>query len=120
MIHNGIVENHEALRAGLEKEGHTFISETDTEVIAHLLEAAGGDDLTAAVRSVVARLRGAYSLVVVSSNHPGEMVGVKVSSPLVVGLGTGETIIASDIPAVLARTRAVVPLLEGQIDQPKP
>ena len=70
---------------------------------------AGGDGLTAAVRSVVARLRGAYSLVVVSSDHPGEMVGVKVSSPLVVGLGTGETIIASDIPAVLARTRAVVP-----------
>ena len=115
VIHNGIVENHEALRAGLEKEGHTFVSETDSEVIAHLLEAAGGDDLTAAVRSVVARLRGAYSLVVLSSNHPGEMVGVKVSSPLVVGLGTGETIIASDIPAVLARTRAVVPLSEGQI-----
>jgi glutamine---fructose-6-phosphate transaminase (isomerizing) len=115
VIHNGIVENHEALRAGLEKEGHTFISETDTEVIAHLLEAVGGDDLTAAVRAVVARLRGAYSIVVVSSDHPGEMVGVKVSSPLVVGLGNGETIIASDIPAVLARTRAVVPLSEGQI-----
>jgi glutamine---fructose-6-phosphate transaminase (isomerizing) len=115
VIHNGIVENHRELRAGLEKDGHAFASETDTEVVAHLIEAALDDDLTAAVREVVARLQGAYSLVVVSADHPGELVGVKVSSPLVVGLGAGETIIASDIPAVLGRTRAVVPLDEGQI-----
>jgi len=115
VIHNGIVENHPALRAALEKEGHVFASETDTEVVAHLIESALHDDLTAAVRQVVARLEGAYSLVVVSADHPGELVGVKVSSPLVVGLGSGETIIASDIPAVLARTRSVVPLDEGQI-----
>jgi glucosamine--fructose-6-phosphate aminotransferase (isomerizing) len=115
VIHNGIVENHRALRAGLEKDGHVFASETDTEVVAHLIEAALGEDLTAAVRDVVARLEGAYSLVVVSADHPGELVGVKVSSPLVVGLGAGEAIIASDIPAVLARTRSVVPLDEGQI-----
>ncbi|MEP6758955.1 MAG: glutamine--fructose-6-phosphate transaminase (isomerizing) [Actinomycetota bacterium] len=117
VIHNGIVENHQTLRVSLEKEGHTFVSETDTEVVAHLVEAAldGEADLTGAVRSVVARLEGAYSLVVLSAGHPGEMVGVKVSSPLVVGLGSGETILASDIPAVLERTRAVVPLEEGQI-----
>jgi glucosamine--fructose-6-phosphate aminotransferase (isomerizing) len=118
VIHNGIIENHHELRTRLEKEGHVFVSDTDTEVVAHLIEATGvgeDDDLTAAVRSVVAELQGAYSLVVLSAEHPGEVVGVKVSSPLVVGLGNGETIIASDIPAVLARTRAVVPLAEGQI-----
>ena len=117
VIHNGIVENHQELRVSLEKEGHGFVSETDTEVVAHLIEAAldGEHDLTAAVRSVIARLEGAYSLVVLSAAHPGELVGVKVSSPLVVGLGNGETILASDIPAVLERTRVVVPLDEGQI-----
>jgi glutamine---fructose-6-phosphate transaminase (isomerizing) len=116
VVHNGIVENHQELRATLEKEGHVLASETDTEVIAHLVEAAiDAEDLTAAVRAAVARLTGAYSLVVASSAHPGEIVGVKVSSPLVVGLGSGETLIASDIPAVLARTRSVVPLAEGRI-----
>jgi glutamine---fructose-6-phosphate transaminase (isomerizing) len=115
VIHNGIVENHRTLRAALEKGGHAFASETDTEVVAHLIEDALADDLTDAVRRVVARLDGAYSLVVASADHPGELVGVKVSSPLVVGLGSGETLIASDIPAVLARTRSVVPLDEGRI-----
>ena len=117
VIHNGIVENHRELRLSLEKDGHAFASETDTEVVAHLVEAAldGEPDLTAAVRSVLGRLDGAFSLVVLSAAHPGEMVGVKVSSPMVVGLGTGETILASDIPAVLERTRSVVPLEEGQI-----
>jgi len=117
VIHNGIVENHQELRAGLEKRGHGFASDTDTEVVAHLIEDALGqtDDLTEAVRAVVAQLQGAYALVVTSSGHPGELVGVKVASPLVVGLGNGETMLASDIPAVLARTRAVVPLGEGQI-----
>ena len=115
VVHNGIVENHRELRAALEKDGHVFSSETDTEVVAHLLEAELEGDLTAAVREVVGTLRGAYALVVASADHPGELVGVKVSSPLVVGLGAGETVIASDIPAVLERTRTVVPLDEGQI-----
>jgi glutamine---fructose-6-phosphate transaminase (isomerizing) len=115
VVHNGIIENHQALRATLEKEGHIFSSETDTEVVAHLIESASDGDLTAAVRAAVARLTGSYSIVVASADHPGEIVGVKVSSPLVVGLGSGETLIASDIPAVLGRTRSVVPLSEGQI-----
>src|SRR3954470_4972013 len=117
VIHNGIIENHLDLRTRLEKRGHAFASDTDTEVVAHLIEDALGetDHLTEAVRAVVAQLQGAYALVVTSSGHPGELVGVKVASPLIVGLGNGETMLASDIPAVLARTRAVVPLGEGQI-----
>ncbi len=118
VIHNGIVENFRALRESLEKEGHTLASETDTECVAHLVEAqlaAGAVDLVTAVRATVARLEGAYSLVVCSADHPGTLVGVKVSSPLVVGLGDGETILASDIPAILGRTTTVIPLEEGQI-----
>ncbi len=118
VIHNGIVENHQALRARLEKAGHTFTSETDTEAVAHLIEdalTAGATSLTEAVRVVLRVMEGAYSLVVLSAAFPDEMVGVKVSSPMVVGLGEGETILASDIPAVLGRTRTVVPLAEGQI-----
>jgi glucosamine--fructose-6-phosphate aminotransferase (isomerizing) len=118
VIHNGIVENFRTLRERLDKEGHTLASETDTECVAHLVEeqlAAGADDLADAVRTTVAQLEGAYSLVVCSADHPGTLVGVKVSSPLVVGLGDGETILASDIPAILGRTTSVIPLDEGQL-----
>jgi glucosamine--fructose-6-phosphate aminotransferase (isomerizing) len=115
VIHNGIVENFADLRAGLEKDGHRFQSETDTECIAHLLEDAFDGDLVAAVRSVVERLDGAYAMVVLSLDEPGRLVGVKVSSPLVVGLGVGETILASDIPAVLDRTSTVIPVAENRI-----
>ncbi|MEP6477089.1 MAG: glutamine--fructose-6-phosphate transaminase (isomerizing) [Actinomycetota bacterium] len=120
VIHNGIIENFRALRVRLEKDGHTFGSDTDTECVAHLLEErfAAGDGrvaLVEAVRAVVGQLDGAYSLVVCSVEDPGTLVGVKVSSPLVVGIGEGETILASDIPAVLGRTTTVIPLEEGQI-----
>ena len=118
VIHNGIVENFRSLRARLEKEGHTLVSETDTECVAHLVEeqlAAGAAGLAEAVRATVALLEGAYSLVVCSADDPGTLVGVKVSSPLVVGLGDGETILASDIPAILERTTTVIPLEEGQM-----
>jgi glucosamine--fructose-6-phosphate aminotransferase (isomerizing) len=118
VIHNGIVENFRSLRARLEKEGHTLASETDTECVAHLVEeqlAAGAAGLADAVRATVAQLKGAYSLVVCSADEPGMLVGVKVSSPLVVGLGDGETILASDIPAILGRTTTVIPMEEGQI-----
>ncbi len=118
VIHNGIVENFRSLRERLEKEGHALESDTDTECVAHLVEehlAGGAADLTAAVRATVAQLEGAYSLVVCSADDPGTLVGVKVSSPLVVGLGDGETILASDIPAILGRTVTVIPMDEGQI-----
>jgi glucosamine--fructose-6-phosphate aminotransferase (isomerizing) len=118
VIHNGIVENFQALRSRLEKDGHTIASETDTECVAHLVEeklAAGSVTLVEAVRATIPDLQGAYSLVVCSLDDPQTLVGVKVSSPLVVGVGDGETILASDIPAVLGRTTTVIPVEEGQI-----
>jgi glucosamine--fructose-6-phosphate aminotransferase (isomerizing) len=116
VIHNGIIENFADLRAGLEKRGHLLLSETDTECIAHLIEEhADGGDLTDAVRATVKELEGAYAIVVLSLDDPARIVGAKVSSPLVVGLGDGETLLASDIPAVLSRTTSVIPVEEGQV-----
>ena len=117
VIHNGIIENHQVLRAALEKQGHTMRSDTDTECVAHLIEDAAreGRSLPEAVRRAIARLEGAYSLVVCSLDDPAVLVGVKVSSPLIVGVGDGETMLASDIPAVLERTTTVIPLDEGMV-----
>src|SRR5918995_1869642 len=114
VIHNGIVENHAELRAGLEKRGHGMRSDTDTEVVAHMLEERSGS-LPDRVREVVRELEGAFALVVVSTHDPDVIVGVKVSSPLVVGLGERENVLASDIPAVLERTRRVVPVDERRV-----
>jgi glucosamine--fructose-6-phosphate aminotransferase (isomerizing) len=114
VIHNGIIENFQELRTELEKRGHRLVSETDTEVVAHLIEEQEGP-LSEAVRAAVRRLRGAYALVVLSREDPDVIVGVRVSSPLVVGLGEGEAILASDIPAVLQRTRTVLPVEEGEL-----
>jgi glucosamine--fructose-6-phosphate aminotransferase (isomerizing) len=115
IIHNGIIENFQVLRDRLVKAGHEFTSETDTEVVAHLLEEAFTGDLAAAVRATIRELTGAYALVVTSIEDPDLIVGVKVSSPLVIGLGEGENLLASDIPALLQRTRTIVPMSEGQI-----
>jgi glutamine---fructose-6-phosphate transaminase (isomerizing) len=114
VIHNGIVENHAELRAGLEKRGHGMRSDTDTEVVAHMLEERSGS-LPDRVREVVRELEGAFALVVVSTDDPDVIVGVKVSSPLVVGLGERENVLASDIPAVLERTRRVLPVDERRV-----
>ncbi|HSJ49679.1 MAG TPA: glutamine--fructose-6-phosphate transaminase (isomerizing) [Actinomycetota bacterium] len=114
VIHNGIVENFAALREELEKRGHTFGSDTDTEVIAHLIEEKEGS-LPDRVRAAARELEGAYALVVLSLDDPDVIVGVRVSSPLIVGLGSGENVLASDIPAVLSKTRRVLPLSERQV-----
>jgi glucosamine--fructose-6-phosphate aminotransferase (isomerizing) len=114
VIHNGIVENFADLRAGLEKRGHALVSETDTEAVAHLIEEKEGT-LPDRVRAAVRDLEGAFSLVVLSIDEPDVIVGVRVSSPLIVGLGEGESLLASDIPAVLARTRRVLPLDERRV-----
>jgi len=122
VIHNGIIENFQELRARLDKQGHVFASETDTECVAHLLEEklADAGSLADAVRMAVGELEGSYALVVISSNHPDELVGVKVSSPLVVAMwDDGEAMLASDIPAILGTHRAdrptIAPVDEGRI-----
>ncbi len=122
VIHNGIIENFQELRARLDKQGHVFASETDTECVAHLLEEklADAGSLADAVRMAVGELEGSYALVVISSNHPDELVGVKVSSPLVVAMwDDGEAMLASDIPALLGTHRAdrptIAPVDEGRI-----
>ncbi len=115
VIHNGIIENFSEIKRRLEKAGHRFSSDTDTEVVAHMLEEEFSGNLGDAVRSVVRRLEGAYAIVVLHSDDPEVVVGAKVSSPLIVGLGDAENLLASDIPAVLSRTRSVIPVEEGQV-----
>lgn len=117
VVHNGIIENHEALRRELQVAGFVFTSQTDTEVIAHLLEQAqqGGLGLEAAVRAVVARLHGAYAIVAMSAREPGVLVGARLGSPLVVGHGDGEQYLASDVHALLPLTRRFSYLEEGDV-----
>jgi glutamine---fructose-6-phosphate transaminase (isomerizing) len=117
VIHNGIIENFAELKSGLEARNHLFSSDTDTEVVAHLIEEElkEGAELPVALRATVARLEGAYALVVVSADQPGLIVGVRVSSPMVVGLGDDENLLASDAPALLSRTRRIVPLADGEM-----
>jgi len=114
VIHNGIIENFTGLRAALEKRGHVLDSDTDTEVVAHLIEEKEGR-LADRVRATTRELVGAYSLVVLAIDEPDLIVGVRVSSPLIVGLGDGENMLASDIPAVLQKTRTVLPIDENQV-----
>jgi glucosamine--fructose-6-phosphate aminotransferase (isomerizing) len=117
VIHNGIIENFHELRERLEGDGHLLQSDTDTEVVAHLVEerVAAGERLPDAVRSAVGQLEGAYALVVLSADEPDVIVGVRLSSPMVVGLGRDENLLASDAPALLERTRRIVPLADGQV-----
>ena len=114
MVHNGIIENYAALKKELQEEGVPFLSETDTEVIAHLIEKAYTGDFLAAVRAAAARLEGSYALGVLCSEHPDEMIAVRRSSPLVIGLAEEGHFIASDVPAVLSHTRRFLQLADGE------
>ncbi len=115
LVHNGIIENHEELRRELQQAGRQFSSETDTEVMVHLIAALmdAGLDLFAAVRSAVVRLRGAFAIAVVSAAEPGIIVGARKGSPLVLGVGDGEHFLASDIYPLLNETDRFVFLQEG-------
>jgi glucosamine--fructose-6-phosphate aminotransferase (isomerizing) len=117
LVHNGIIENHEALRAELSEAGYTFGSETDSEVVAHLVHRLmdGGLDLFDAVRAAVRRLRGAYAIAVISAREPGVVVGARQGSPLVLGIGFHEHFLASDIHPLLSVTNRFVYLDEGDV-----
>ena len=115
LVHNGIIENHEEQREKLRALGYVFESQTDTEVIAHLMHhhLQGGDDLLAALQRTVKELTGAYALAVVSRKEPDRMVCARMGCPLLIGLGEGENFIASDVSAILQATRRVIFLEEG-------
>ncbi|MEU7033911.1 glutamine--fructose-6-phosphate transaminase (isomerizing) [Streptomyces sp. NPDC046237] len=117
VVHNGIIENFAALRAELEERGHDLASETDTEVVAHLLaeEFSSCGDLAEAMRLVCRRLDGAFTLVAVHADEPDVVVGARRNSPLVVGVGEGEYFLASDVAAFIAHTRAAIELGQDQV-----
>ncbi len=115
VVHNGIIENYMKLKQWLQEEGAVFVSDTDTEVAAHLINHYYKGDLLAAVQAAVARLEGSYALGVVSDKHPDMIVTARKDSPLVIGLGHGENLIASDIPAILEYTRDVIFLNDKEI-----
>ncbi|MBD9437815.1 glutamine--fructose-6-phosphate transaminase (isomerizing) [Pseudoxanthomonas sp. PXM03] len=115
LVHNGIIENHEEQREKLRALGYVFESQTDTEVIAHLMHhhLKGGDDLLTALQHTVKELTGAYALAVVSRKEPDRMVCARMGCPLLIGLGEGENFIASDVSAIIQATRRVIFLEEG-------
>jgi glucosamine--fructose-6-phosphate aminotransferase (isomerizing) len=115
IVLNGIVENHAELRRQLVAEGHDFSSETDAEIVAHLIERHYDGDLTDAVRAAFGELRGHYAFVAMHAEHPDTLVAARQECPLIVGLGEGETFVASAIPAFLAETRTALGLKNGEI-----
>ncbi|WP_374928853.1 glutamine--fructose-6-phosphate transaminase (isomerizing) [Kytococcus sedentarius] len=115
LIHNGIIENFHSLREELEAEGTTFTSETDTEVVAHLLAKNYSGDLTEAMRTTVNRLEGAFTLLAVHADSPGTVVGARRNSPLVIGLGEGENYLGSDVAAFISHTKQAMEMDQDQI-----
>ncbi len=115
VVHNGIIENASTLKTQLEARGHTFRSQTDTEVLAHLIEAAYEDDLEGAVADALRQVEGTYGIAVVSSRDPDKIVAARKGSPLLLGVGDGEYYVASDAAAILQHTRQVVYLDDGEV-----
>lgn len=115
VVHNGIIENYMHIKEELIAKGHHFASETDTEVVAHLLEEFYEGDFEAAVKKVLSKIEGSYALVFMSQNDPDKIICTKQDNPLVIGLGEGENFIASDIPAIISRTRKTYILSDGEL-----
>ncbi len=115
VVHNGIIENHRALRTRLQEGGHRFRSQTDSEVVAHLLEDCYDGDLLQAVRDALEYVEGSYALAAISSEEEGRLVCARKESPLVIGLGEGENFVASDLPALLPHTRRTYILEDGEL-----
>jgi glucosamine--fructose-6-phosphate aminotransferase (isomerizing) len=115
VVHNGIIENHDELRAELQAKGYRFESQTDTEVIAHLIHSFDCGDLVDAVRQAARKLKGAYAIAVVSKKNPGKVVGARAGSPLVVGVGQSENFLASDALALAGTTDRIAYLEEGDV-----
>ena len=117
LVHNGIIENYQAIRTKLEQVGHTFKSDTDTEVLVHLIEEMWKytDDFTDAVRLALKEVDGAYGIAVISTHAPGRIIVARKGSPLVIGIGDGEHFVASDAAAIVRHTRSVVYLEDGEV-----
>ncbi len=115
VVHNGIIENYQSLKEKLCSEGHRFASDTDSEVIAHLIEKYYTGDLAEAVRRALALLKGTYGIVCLHRDHPDRLVGARQGSPLVVGIGDGESFLASDVTAIIGHTKQVVYLEDGEL-----
>ncbi len=115
IVHNGIIENFQAIKKMLEDEGHSFFSETDTEVIAHLIEKFYQGNLVKAVQKATSKLEGSYAIAVISQDNPDQIVAFRQDSPLILGIGEQELYLASDIPALLPYTRKVIILDDGEL-----
>lgn len=121
LVHNGIIENYAALRAKLEKRGCVFVSQTDTKVLAHLIATFDkGGDFMATVSQALKQVEGTYGIAVISRRHPGEMIVARKGSPLVIGIGEGSTVVASDVSAIVSHTRQVIYLDDGDIARVTP
>ena len=120
LVHNGIIENYAALRSGLEKRGCRFLSQTDTEVLAHLVATFDKGDFLSAVSQALKQVEGTYGIATISAKHPGEMIVARKGSPLCIGVGEHETVVASDVSAIVAYTRQVIYLKDGDIARVTP